>query len=118
MTRDETPRDPLREAAQAVLDAWHEPVMSYTRPGQSTESGMVLHLAPRFDALRAAIASSTQDALDVEALAEAMAARFNDEGWHLVMATEDGGLSMGPLPDEMVTAIATEYTAVLARGQQ
>jgi len=50
--------------------------------------------------------------LDVERLARALAASFDDEGWHAVLMSDDGGVMPAPLPRAYLEAIAREYAAL------
>ena len=48
--------------------------------------------------------------LNVEALERAMATHYGDEGWRLVLMSDDGGIVGTALPTALVEAIAREYT--------
>jgi len=54
----------------------------------------------------------TPASLDVERLARALAASFDDEGWHAVLMSDDGGVMPAPLPRAYLEAIAREYAAL------
>ena len=59
--------------------------------------------------------AASLDALDVELLARAMRASYGEEGWRLVMMSEDGGVVTPPLPSDFIDAIATEYASLAAK---
>lgn len=61
--------------------------------------------------MRAAALAEARASLDVERLARALAVSFDDEGWHAVLMSDDGGVMPAPLPRAYIEAIARQYAA-------